>query len=123
MDPITGCFEKPNYITSYRSLIDIISLNCLVFQKITFLHFGVKIQDRISAIFDFMGPVTGSLKSPCTTSCMSSIETISLKCLVFEKIAFFCILVSRSKRTDFPHLGFYGPIMGSYFEKPTYNFL
>ena len=30
----------------------------------------------------------GSLKSPCTTSCRSSIETISLNCLVFEKIAF-----------------------------------
>jgi len=30
----------------------------------------------------------GSLKSPCTTSYRSSIETIALHCLVFEKIAF-----------------------------------
>ena len=43
----------------------------------------------ISAILDFRGPIMGSLKSPCTTSCRSSIETIALNCLVFEKIAFF----------------------------------
>jgi len=30
----------------------------------------------------------GSLKSPCTTSYRSSIETVALNCLVFEKIAF-----------------------------------
>jgi len=36
----------------------------------------------------FRGPVMGSLKSLCTTSYMSSIET-TLNCLVFEKIAFF----------------------------------
>jgi len=30
----------------------------------------------------------GSLKSRCTTSCRSSIETMALNCLVFEKIAF-----------------------------------
>ena len=30
-----GCFEKPNYN----------SLNCLVFEKIVLLYFGVKIQD------------------------------------------------------------------------------
>jgi len=30
----------------------------------------------------------GSLKSPCTTCYRSSIETIALNCLVFEKIAF-----------------------------------
>ena len=41
---------------------------------------------RISAILDFMGPIMGSLKSPCTTR--SSIQTIALNCLVFEKIAF-----------------------------------
>jgi len=37
---------------------------------------------------DFRGPIMGSLKSPCTTSYRSSIETIALNCLVFEKIAF-----------------------------------
>jgi len=43
---------------------------------------------RISAILDFTGPIMGSLKSPCMTSYRSSIETIALNCLVFEKIAF-----------------------------------
>jgi len=42
----------------------------------------------ISAILDFRGPIMGSLKSRCTTSYRSSIETIALNCLVFEKIAF-----------------------------------
>jgi len=36
----------------------------------------------------------GSLKSPGTTSYRLSIETIALNCLVFEKIAFFCILAT-----------------------------
>jgi len=36
----------------------------------------------------------GSLKSPCPTSYKSSIDTIALNCLVFEKIAFFCILAT-----------------------------
>ena len=40
-----GFCEKPNYITSYRSSIDTVALNCLVFKKIAFLHFIVKIQD------------------------------------------------------------------------------
>jgi len=43
---------------------------------------------RISAVLDFMGPIMGFLKSPCTTSCRSSIETIALNSLVFEKIVF-----------------------------------
>jgi len=41
-----------------------------------------------TAILDFRGPVMGSLKSPCTTSYRSSVETIALNCFVFEKIAF-----------------------------------
>jgi len=41
-----------------------------------------------TAILDFRGPIMGSLKSPCTTSYRSSIDTIALNCLVFEKIAF-----------------------------------
>ena len=43
---------------------------------------------RISDILDLRGPMMGSLKSRCTTSYRSSIDTISLNCLVFEKIAF-----------------------------------
>ena len=38
---------------------------------------------RISAILDFMGPIIGSLKSPCTTSYSSSIETIALRKSLF----------------------------------------
>jgi len=49
---------------------------------------------RISAILFFRGPIMGSLKSPCRTSYRSSIETIALNCLVFDKIAFFCILAT-----------------------------
>jgi len=45
----------------------------------------------ISAILDFLGPIMGSLKSPCRTSYRSSIETIAPNCLVFEKIAFFAL--------------------------------
>jgi len=48
----------------------------------------------ISAILDFRGPVMGSLKSPYATSYRSSTDTIALNCLVFEKIAFFCILAT-----------------------------
>jgi len=57
----------------------------------------------ISAIFDFSGAIMGSLKSLCTTSYRSSIETMALNCLVFEKIAFFCILATdrqTNRQTD-----------------------
>ena len=44
---------------------------------------------RISATLNFMGPIIGSLKSPCTTSYRLSINTMALNCLVFfEKMAF-----------------------------------
>ena len=43
---------------------------------------------RISAILEFRDPIMCSLKSPCTTSYRSSIKTIALNYLVFEKIAF-----------------------------------
>jgi len=44
----------------------------------------------------------GSLKSLCTTFYRSSIETIALNCLVFEKIAFFAFWrqTDRDKRTN-----------------------
>ena len=56
---------------------------------------------RISAILNFMDPIMGYLKSPCTTSHRSSIDTIALNCLVFEKIAFlqFCDR-QAGRRTD-----------------------
>jgi len=73
----------PNRTTLGKlAAIDTVAVNCLVFDKIAFLHFGVKIlRWRISVILDFRGPVMGSMKSPCTTSCRSSIETIALNCL------------------------------------------
>jgi len=43
---------------------------------------------QISSSLDFSGPIMGSLKSPCTSSYRTSIETIALNCLVSEKIAF-----------------------------------
>ena len=43
----------------------------------------------IFKILDFRLPVMGFLKSPCATSYRSSIDTIALNCLVFEKIALF----------------------------------
>jgi len=45
--PIIGSLKSPCMI-SYRSSIGTIALNCLVFKKIAFLHFGVKIQDNVS---------------------------------------------------------------------------
>ena len=84
-DPI----KKPNYITSYRSSIDTIALNCLVFQKSRFAFWRQHPRWRISAIWDFRGPIMGSLKSPCTTSYRSSIETIALNCSVYFWRKFF----------------------------------
>ena len=57
---------------------------------------------RISAILDFRDPVFGSLKSLCATSYRSSIDTVALNCLVFEKIAFFCIFAT-DRRTNGQH--------------------
>ena len=50
-----------------------------------------------------MGPIMGSLKSPCATSYRSSIDIRPKFCLVFEKIAFFCNLTTdrqTDKQTD-----------------------
>jgi len=57
---------------------------------------------QIYAILNFRGPMMGSLKSPCTTSYRSSIDTIALiNCLVFEKIAFLEFGERQtSKQTD-----------------------
>ena len=53
-----------------------------------------------SAILDFRGPIMGSLKTPRTTSYRSSIDTIALNCLVFEKIAFFAFWRLTDRQTD-----------------------
>ena len=83
-----------SFCTSLRNFIKIGPLSA---EKITSRRFS---RWWISAILDFRGPIIGSLKSPCTTSYRSSIETIALKCLVFEKIAYFHFAV---KILDFPH--------------------
>jgi len=59
-----GFFEKPNYITSYSSSLDTIALNCLVFEKIAFLHFGVKIQDGGSSPSWILGVRNGFFEKP-----------------------------------------------------------
>jgi len=52
------------------------------------------------AILEFRGPIMGFLKSPCTTSYRSSVDTIALNCLVFEKIAFFAFWQQTDRQTD-----------------------
>jgi len=58
---------------------------------------------RNSAILDFRGPIMGSLKNPCTTSYRSSIETLALSCLFFEKIVFFAFWRQTDRQTDGQH--------------------
>ena len=91
---------KSSCTTSSRSSIEIIAVNCLVFEKIAFFAFWREDPRwRRSAILDFSSPVMGSLKNAYATSYRSSIDTIALNCLVCEKIAFFCILVT-DRRTN-----------------------
>jgi len=54
---------------------------------------------------NYRDPVMGSLKSPCTTSYSSSIDTIALIAKFLRKSRFW-ILASRSKMADLRHLGF-----------------
>ena len=99
-DPIMGSLKSPVKLTYLPIGRDIIALNCLIFEKKCV--FGFWRQDprwRISTILDFRGPIIGSLKSLCTTSYRSSMATVALNCLVFEKIVFFCILAT-DKQTN-----------------------
>ena len=50
--------------------------------------------------FGFKGAIMGSLKSARTTSYRSSIGTIALNCVVFEKIAFFAFWRQTDRQTD-----------------------
>jgi len=54
----------------------------------------------ISAILDFKDPIMGSLKSRCTTSYRSSIETIALNCLVFWENRMFAIWRQTDRQTN-----------------------
>ena len=95
------------------------SSKLLSFWENRLLYVGVKIQKwRISAILDFRGPIMGYLKSPCTTFYdflqrirgftafylltyyRSSIDTMALNCVVFEKIAFFAFWRQTDKQTN-----------------------
>ena len=72
--PIMGSLKSP-CTTCYRSSIETIALNCLVFlENGVFAFWRQDPRLRISAILDFISPVLGSLKSPCTTS----LETTTL---------------------------------------------
>jgi len=46
---------KSQCTTSYRSLIETVALKCLVFEKIAFLHFCIKIQDGGSPLSWILG--------------------------------------------------------------------
>jgi len=67
------------------SLQNFIQIGLPLAEKMTLCRFS---RWRIFTILDFRGTIMGSLKSPCTTSYKSSMATIALNCLVFEKIAF-----------------------------------
>ena len=106
--PIMGSL-KSQCTTSYRSSIETIALTCLVFEKIAFCSLASRSKMADLSHLRFYGSnnwffqmtfaIMGSLKSPFTTSCRSSINTIALSCLVFEKISFFCILAT-DRQTD-----------------------
>jgi len=83
-----------SFCTSIRNFIQIGPPSA---EKMTSCRFS---RWRISAILNFRSPVMGSLKSPCTTSYRSSMETIALNCLVFEKIALFAFWRQTDRQTD-----------------------
>jgi len=83
-----------SFCTSLRSFIKI---GLPLAEKMTSCRFSRR---RISAILYFRGPIMGSLKSARTISYRSSIETIALNCLVFEKIAFFVVWRQIDRQTE-----------------------
>jgi len=84
-----------SFCTSLRNFIQIGPPSA---EKMTSCRFSRR---RISAILDFRDPIMGSLKKPnYITSYRSSIDTIALKCLVFEKIAFFAVWRQTDKQTN-----------------------
>jgi len=97
-----GLFEKPNYITFYKSSIDTITQT-----PIDTRHH--KIQDGGSPPSWILGvPYNRFFEKPnYITSYRSTItiDIIALNCLVSRKSR-FCILESTSKMADLRHLGF-----------------
>ena len=92
-----GFFDNPLYEFLYVVNRDHSSKLLILFlKKIAFFAFWR--QDpkwRMFIILCFRGPIIGSLKSPCTTSYRSSMATIALNCLVFEKLAFYLHFCDR----------------------------
>ena len=85
------------FCTSLRSFIQI---GPLCAEKMMSCRFS---RWRISTILDFRDPIVGSVKSPCTTSYRSSMETVALNCLVFGRNSRFCILTTdrqTNRQTD-----------------------
>jgi len=87
---------------------------------------------RESAILNFRGPIMGSLKRPCATSCRSSIENHSsqpLNCLLLIKSRFFVYAFWRqtdrrtNKRTNRwtepMHKGAIAVASGALINRPT----
>ena len=100
MDPIMGSLISPG-TTSYRSSIDTIALNCLVFwENRVFAFWRQDPMWRISTILDFSGPIIGFLASLCATSYRSSMDIVALNCLLFEKIAFFTFWRRTDRQTN-----------------------
>ena len=93
-DHITAVDMILSFCTSLRNFIQIGPPSA---EKMTSCRFS---RWWISAILDFRGSIMGSLKNPCTTSYRSSIDTVALNCLVFEKICVFAIWRQTDRRTD-----------------------
>jgi len=76
------CHFDFDYITALdmsfsTSLRNFIQIGPPTAEKMTSCRFW---RWRISAILDFRDPIIGSLKSQCTTSYRSSIDTVALNC-------------------------------------------
>jgi len=94
----------------WTSLRNFIQIRPPLAEKITSCRFS---RWHISAILDFRDLIMGSLKSLCTTSYRSSIETIALNCLVFEKIAFLHFSIQDPRWRMSAILDFRGPVTAS----------
>ena len=93
-------FRKFSYLVIWLSSIPNVQL-CTQFRRNRMIfRWNMAISQasrwRMSAILNFRGVIMGCLKSLCKTS----IETIALNCVVFEKIAFFVCISATDRRTD-----------------------
>jgi len=93
-----GSLKSP-CTTSYRLLIKTIALNCYFLRKSHFCIMAYKIQDGGSPPPWILGSRDGFLEKPMCDHYRSSIDTIALNCLIFEKITFFGILAT-DRRTN-----------------------